>query len=121
MVAGVKKLAVEWTYDVVSIGYPGTVLGNRPLAEPYNLGRRWVGFDFEAAFKRPIKVVNDAAMQALGRYKRGKMLFLGLGTGLGSAVVVDGFVVPMGLGHLPRHTVGPLNGGLRGRRLKEDC
>ena len=79
MVAGVKKLARDWKYDVVSIGYPGMVVRNRPLAEPYNLGRGWMGFDFEAAFKRPVKVVNDAAMQALGSYKRGKMLFLGSG------------------------------------------
>jgi polyphosphate glucokinase len=101
MVAGVKKLAGDWKYDVVSIGYPGMVVRNRPLAEPYNLGRGWVRFDFEAAFKRPVKVVNDAAMQALGSYKRGKMLFLGLGTGLGSTMIVDGIVEPMELAHLP--------------------
>ena len=101
MVAGVKKLARGWKYDVVSIGYPGMVVRNRPLAEPYNLGRGWVGFDFEGAFKRPVKVVNDAAMQALGSYKRGKMLFLGLGTGLGSTMIVDGIVEPMELAHLP--------------------
>jgi polyphosphate glucokinase len=101
MVAGVKKLAGDWKYDVVSIGYPGVVVRNRPLAEPHNLGRGWVGFDFEAAFKRPVKVVNDAAVQALGSYKRGKMLFLGLGTGLGSTMIVDGIVEPMELAHLP--------------------
>jgi polyphosphate glucokinase len=101
MVTGVKKLAKDWRYDAVSIGYPGPVIRNRPLAEPYNLGPGWVGFDFEAAFKRPVKVINDAAMQALGSYKHGKMLFLGLGTGLGSAMVVDGIVEPMELGHLP--------------------
>ncbi|HET8580610.1 MAG TPA: ROK family protein [Nitrospiraceae bacterium] len=101
MVAGVKKLTGDWKYDAVSIGYPGTVLRNRPLAEPHNLGRGWVGFDFEAAFKRPVKVVNDAAMQALGSYKGRKMLFLGLGTGLGSTMIVDGIVEPMELGHLP--------------------
>jgi polyphosphate glucokinase len=101
MVAGVKKLAADWKYDAVSIGYPGPVIGNRPLAEPYNLGRGWAGFDFEAAFNCPVKVVNDAAMQALGSYKRGKMLFLGLGTGLGSTMIVDGIVEPMELGHLP--------------------
>src|SRR5207245_132155 len=106
MVAGVKKLAGAWKYDAVSIGYPGMVVRNRPLAEPHNLGRGWMGFDFGAAFKRPVKVVNDAAMQALGSYKRGKMLFLGLGTGLGSAMIVDGIVEPMELGHLPykKHT-----------------
>jgi polyphosphate glucokinase len=101
MVAGVKKLAKDWKYDTVSIGYPGVVLGNRPAADPYNLGQGWAGFDFEAAFKRPVKVINDAAMQALGSYKHGKMLFLGLGTGLGSAMVIDGIVEPMELGHLP--------------------
>jgi polyphosphate glucokinase len=101
MVAGVKKLARDWKYDAVSIGYPGPVIRNRPLAEPYNLGRGWMGCDFEAAFKRRVKVVNDAAMQALGSYKGGKMLFLGLGTGLGSAMIVDGIVEPMELGHLP--------------------
>jgi polyphosphate glucokinase len=101
MVNRVKKLAGDWKYDVVSIGYPGVVVRNRPVAEPHNLGRGWVRFDFEAAFKRPVKVVNDAAMQALGSYKRGKMLFLGLGTGLGSAMVVDGIIEPMELAHLP--------------------
>ena len=101
MVAGVKKLAADWKYDAVSIGYPGMVVRNRPLAEPHNLGRGWVGFNFGAAFKRPVKVVNDAAMQALGSYKDGKMLFLGLGTGLGSTMIVDGIVEAMELAHLP--------------------
>ena len=101
MVEGVKKLAADWTYDVVSIGYPGPVLGGRPIAEPCNLGRGWVGFDFAHAFGRPVKLVNDAAMQALGSYKGGKMLFLGLGTGLGTAMIVDGIVAPMEIGHLP--------------------
>ena len=101
MVLQVKKLAGDWKYDAVSIGYPGPVLRNRPAAEPHNLGRGWMGFDFEAAFKRPVKVMNDAAMQALGSYRTGKMLFLGLGTGLGSTLIVDGIVAPMELGHLP--------------------
>ena len=101
MVSKVRKLVGDWTYDVVSIGYPGPVLRGRPVSEPWNLGKGWVGFDFEAALKRPVRVINDAAMQALGSYKRGKMLFLGLGTGLGSALVVDGLVEPMELGHLP--------------------
>jgi polyphosphate glucokinase len=85
----------------VSIGYPGPVIGNRLIAEPHNLGQGWMGYDFNAAFKRPVKIVNDAAMQALGSYKAGKMLFLGLGTGLGSAMIVAGIVEPMELGHLP--------------------
>lgn len=101
MVSRVKRLAGKWRYGAVSIGYPGPVLRNRPVAEPHNLGRGWVGFDFEAAFRRPVKIVNDAAMQALGSYKRGKMLFLGLGTGLGSALVANSIVEPMELGHLP--------------------
>jgi polyphosphate glucokinase len=101
MVVGVKKLAGDWKYDVVSIGYPGMVVRNRLLAEPHNLGRGWMGFDFAAAFKRPVKIVNDAAMQALGSYKGGKMLFLGLGTGLGSAMIVDGVIEAMELAHLP--------------------
>jgi len=101
MVAGVKKLAGDWKYDAVSIGYPGPVINNRPLAEPYNLGRGWMGCDFKSAFKRPVKLVNDAAMQAFGSYNGGKMLFLGLGTGLGSCMIVNGIVEPMELGHLP--------------------
>lgn len=101
MVSQVRQLVADWKYDVLSIGYPGPVIRSRPISEPWNLGKGWIGFNFEAAFKRPTKVVNDAAMQALGSYKRGKMLFLGLGTGLGSAVIVDGTVEPMELGHLP--------------------
>jgi len=101
MVSEVRKLAADWKYDVVSVGYPGPVLHNRPISEPWNLGKGWAGFNFGAAFKHPVKVVNDAAMQALGSYQRGKMLFLGLGTGLGSALIVNGIVEPMELGHLP--------------------
>jgi len=101
MVTGVKKLAGDWKYDAVSIGFPGPVIRSRPLAEPHNLGRGWMGFDFKTAFNRPVRVVNDAAMQALGSYTGGKMLFLGLGTGLGAAMIIDGIVEPMELGHLP--------------------
>ena len=101
MVSKVRKTAKDWSYDVVSVGYPGPVLQGCPVAEPHNLGCGWVGFDFIKAFQRPVKVINDAAMQALGSYKKGKMLFLGLGTGLGSALVVNGVVEPMELGHLP--------------------
>src|SRR4030095_16824212 len=101
MVAGVKAAAADWKYDAVSIGYPGPVIHGRPVAEPRHLGPGWVGFDYPAAFGRPAIVVNDAAMQALGSYRGGKMLFLGLGTGLGSTFIVDGIVEPMELGHLP--------------------
>jgi polyphosphate glucokinase len=101
MVAGVKSLARDWKYNAISIGYPGPVLHGRPVLEPPNLAKGWVGFNFAAAFQRPVKVVNDAALQALGSYRRGKMLFLGLGTGLGSTMVVNGIVEPMELGHLP--------------------
>lgn len=100
MVAGVKELAKDWKYDVVAIGYPGLVTDGEPALEPHNLGRGWVGFDFKKAFGCPVKVMNDAAMQALGSYKGGTMLFLGFGTGLGSAIVADGTVVPLELGHL---------------------
>ena len=106
MVAGVKKLAKDWDYDVISIGYPGVVAHHRPVSEPYNLKKGWVGFDFAKAFGCRVKVVNDATMQALGSYRGGKMLFLGLGTGLGSTMIVDGNPAPMELGHLPykKHT-----------------
>jgi polyphosphate glucokinase len=100
MVEGVKKLAANQKYDVVSIGYPGVVVKDQILTEPHNLARGWIGFDFQTAFRCPIKIINDAAMQALGSYKKGQMLFLGFGTGLGSAMVVEGVVVPMELGHL---------------------
>jgi polyphosphate glucokinase len=100
MVSGVQKIVAEWKYDVVSIGYPGPVLKGRPIVEPYNLGKGWVGFDFQAAFRRPVKIINDAAMQALGSYKGGHLLFLGLGTGLGSAFIADGIVEPMELARL---------------------
>jgi len=101
MVAAVVELANGWTWDRLSIGVPAPVHAGRITAEPANLGKGWVGFDFAAAFGKPAKVVNDAAMQALGSYEGGKMLFLGLGTGLGSAVVVDGIVEPLELAHLP--------------------
>ncbi len=101
MVEDVKSLTKDWKYDVVSIGYPGPVVSGRPLHEPHNLGGGWVGFNFAKAFGHPVKMVNDAAMQALGSYRGGRMLFLGLGTGLGSAMVVDGVVEPMELAHLP--------------------
>jgi polyphosphate glucokinase len=101
MVAAVKKATSEWKYEAVAIGYPGPVVHDRPIAEPHNLGEGWVGFDFKKAFGKPVKIVNDAAMQALGSYEGGRMLFLGLGTGLGSALIVDGALEPMELAHLP--------------------
>lgn len=100
MVLAVQQLAADWPYEVISIGYPGAVSDGRPAAEPKNLAAGWVGFDFEKAFERPVKVINDAAMQALGSYGGGRMLFLGLGTGLGSALITDGVLVPMELAHL---------------------
>jgi predicted NBD/HSP70 family sugar kinase len=101
MIQLVRKATDGWDYSVVSIGYPGPVKNGKPLKEPKNLGRGWVGFDFERAFGRPVKVVNDAAMQAIGSYEKGRMLFLGLGTGLGTTLIVDGVVAPMELAHLP--------------------
>jgi polyphosphate glucokinase len=101
MAADVRKATAGWKYDAVSIGYPGPVLHNQPVLEPHNLARGWVGFNFKKAFGRPVKVVNDAAMQALGSYEGGRMLFLGLGTGLGTAFIVDGILEPMELAHLP--------------------
>ena len=101
MVDKVHELTGDWSYDAVSIGYPGIVLHGKIVAEPYNLGPGWVGFDFRKAFGRPTRVMNDAAMQAIGSYEGGRMLFLGLGTGLGSAMIVDGVVAPMELAHLP--------------------
>jgi polyphosphate glucokinase len=101
MVEGVLELAAGWSWDVVSVGIPSPVRGGMPIAEPVNLGEGWVGFDYEQAFGKPTKVVNDAAMQALGSYAGGRMLFLGLGTGLGSALVVDGVLEPLELAHLP--------------------
>jgi len=101
MVVRVLKLTEDWQYEAVSIGYPGPVVHGHPLAEPVNLGSGWVGFDFAKAFGCPVKVINDAAMQALGSYTGGRMLFLGLGTGLGSAMIIDGIVEPMEIGHLP--------------------
>lgn len=101
MCAGVNKLAEELDYDCISIGFPGPVTHDKPLSEPHNLGAGWVGFDFSAALGKPVKVVNDALMQALGSYQGGRMLFLGLGTGLGAAMIVDGAAEPMELAHLP--------------------
>ncbi|MDQ6829809.1 MAG: ROK family protein [Gemmatimonadota bacterium] len=101
MVAAVRKATADWDYRVVSIGYPGPVLRGKPAREPHNLGGGWMRSDFAKAFERPVRMVNDAAMQALGSYEGGTMLFLGLGTGLGSALIVDGNIAPLELAHLP--------------------
>lgn len=101
MVEGVHEITKDWDYDRVSIGYPGPVVKEKILLEPVNLGRGWVGFDFAAAIGKPVRLINDAAMQALGSYDGGRMLFLGLGTGLGTTLILDGHVAPMELGHLP--------------------
>src|SRR5215203_5613611 len=101
MVSAVKELAGDWQYDAIAIGYPGLVIAGQIVIEPHNLGTGWVGFNFTSAFAGPVQVINDAAMQALGSYKSGLLLFLGLGTGLGAALVADGVVVPMELAHLP--------------------
>ncbi len=116
IVSEVRRITTDWQYDVVAIGYPGLVLKGLPAAEPHNLGGGWVGYDFAGAFGRPIRMINDAAMQALGSYRGGRMLFLGLGTGLGSALIVDSVLAPLELGELPykkRHTYEDVV-GLRG-------
>lgn len=101
MAREVRKLARDLPYEAVSIGYPGLVLRGRIAAEPYNLGSGWVGYDFEKTLGRPVRVINDATMQALGSYEGGRMLFLGLGTGLGATLILDGTVEPMEIGHMP--------------------
>jgi polyphosphate glucokinase len=101
MIRKVRDATADWEYDRVAIGYPGPVRDNRPVADPYNLGAGWTGFDFAKAFSKPVRVVNDAAMQALGSYDGGRMLFLGLGTGLGTTMIRDGVLIPLELAHLP--------------------
>jgi polyphosphate glucokinase len=116
MVEGVRAVAKDWPYDAVSIGFPGPVLCGQPMTEPVNLGPGWMGFDFAGAFGKPVKVMNDAAMQALGSYQAGKMLFLGLGTGVGAAVIHDGVVEPLEIGrfHYKKRTLEHYAGN-RGR------
>jgi polyphosphate glucokinase len=101
MVVAVKKISAGWDFDVISIGFPGPVINGKPTREPHNLGGGWVKFDFKKAFGKPVKIINDAAMQALGGHHGGHMLFLGLGTGLGSTLILDGLVVPLELANLP--------------------
>jgi polyphosphate glucokinase len=112
LVEAVQEMAGDWTYEAVSIGYPGQVGDHGPRSEPGNLGPGWVGFDFAAAFGRPVRILNDAAMQALGSYDGGRMLFLGLGTGLGSSLIAESVIVPLELGQLPTR-----NGGTLGEAL----
>lgn len=118
MVEEIKALTRDWQYDAVSLGYCGLVGGSGPLAEPENLGSGWVGFDFAAAFERPVRIVNDAAMQALGSYEGGRMLFLGLGTGLGSVLIIDNTLVPLELGEM-RHKRGQTYSERVGRKALE--
>jgi polyphosphate glucokinase len=101
MIAKVRALSANWHYDAISMGYPGVVRHGKPFVEPHNLGGGWVGFDYARAFGKPVRVINDAALQAIGSYRRGRMLFLGLGTGLGVALIIDGIVEPTELAHLP--------------------
>src|SRR5947209_3228509 len=108
MVAAVQEMAEGWEYEAVSVGYPGQVGDNGPRSEPGNLGPGWVGFNFAAAFERPVRMLNDAAMQALGSYDGGRMLFLGLGTGLGSTLIAENVIVPLELGQIPDRGGRPL-------------
>ena len=101
MVAAVKAMAEGMKYDVISMGYPGPVVHDKPLHDPANLGEGWVGYDYASAFECPVRIVNDALMQAIGSYQGGRMLFLGLGTGLGAAMIVDNVAQPMEIAHLP--------------------
>ena len=101
MVKAVRAMAAGWKFDAIAIGYPGVVWHGRPIVEPHHLGKGWVAFDYTAAFGKPVRIINDAAMQAIGSYEGGRMLFLGLGTGLGSALILGGVLEPMELGHLP--------------------
>ena len=118
MAAGVKKAVAGWDYDAVSIGFPGPVRHGHPVEEPKNLGRGWVRFDYAKAFGRPVRIVNDAVMQALGSYRGGRMLFLGLGTGLGAALVVEGHVQPLEIAHLPYRS-GKTYEELLGKRAQD--
>jgi len=119
LVAAVQELAEGWHYEAISIGYPGVVGANGPRSEPGNLGPGWVGFNFAAAFDRPVRIINDAAMQALGNYEGGRMLFLGLGTGLGAALIAERVIVPLELARLPAPGDGPLDHVLGQRGLHQ--
>jgi polyphosphate glucokinase len=118
MMRKIRKLMRGVRYDVVSIGYPGVVIRGRIVANPHNLGKGWLGYDFERAFGKPVRVLNDAAMQAIGSYAGGRMLFLGLGTGLGATLVIDGVIEPTEIGHMPykHHRTFEEYVGERGRK-----
>jgi predicted NBD/HSP70 family sugar kinase len=118
MARAVMRAVADWEYEAVSIGFPGPVRGGHPAHEPHNLGRGWVRFDYAKAFSRPVRIVNDAVMQALGSYRGGRMLFLGLGTGLGAALVVEGHVQPLEIAHLPYRS-GRTYEELLGKRAQE--
>jgi predicted NBD/HSP70 family sugar kinase len=118
MAAAVRRAVADWSYDAVSIGFPGPVRHGRPVAEPVNLGGGWVRFDYAKAFGRPVRIVNDAVMQALGSYRGGRMLFLGLGTGLGAALVVEGHLQPLEIAHLPYRS-GKTYEELLGKRAQD--
>jgi predicted NBD/HSP70 family sugar kinase len=118
MVSAVLKACKGWTFDAVSIGYPGLAGAQGPRSEPANLGPGWVGYNFAAAFERPVRIINDAAMQALGSYDGGRMVFLGLGTGLGSALIAQNVIIPLELGELPSRTGEPLGVVLGRKGLK---
>ena len=123
LMAAVAKATADWKYDLVSMGIPTPVVHNRPAREPQNLGKGWMKFDFEKAFGKPCRLINDAAMQALGSYEGGRMLFIGLGTGLGSALVLDDVVVPLELGELsysPKYTYEDMLGREGRKRLGQD-
>jgi polyphosphate glucokinase len=119
MVEEAVKLTSDWEYDVVSIGFPGPVVHGRPTAEPVNIGGGWKRYNFKKAFGKPVRLINDAAMQALGSYRQGRMLFLGLGTGLGSSLIVDDVMVPLELGELRYSRRKTLEDVLGKRGLKE--
>ena len=119
LVRRIRDKTADWAYDVVSLGYPGSVAGGAPSGEPGNLAPGWVGYDFAAAFERPVRVVNDAVLQALGAYRSGRMLFIGLGTGIGSALVSERVVVPLELGSLPHRRGGTLSQHL-GRAARKE-
>jgi predicted NBD/HSP70 family sugar kinase len=120
LVDEVKKIAADWEFERVSIGYPGDVRNGHPSAEPFNLGDRWVDFDYADAFGCPVRIMNDACMQALGSYEGGRMLYIGLGTSIGSAFIIDGTIVPLAVGHLKLHGDKSFEECVNRKALEED-